>query len=152
MTQPDTTEQEDAVHAQTVTPMLDYADGPAAMDWLAEAFGFAERTRLLDDDGRVMHGEMLAGDGLIMVGSTIDGYEGPRRHSEHCPTTRAWLQTPYIVDGLLVRVPDVDAHFAHAKAAGARILSEPEDQPYGRLYRVEDLEGHRWMFLTGQGD
>jgi uncharacterized glyoxalase superfamily protein PhnB len=152
MTQPTTVERADPLRTQAVTPMLDYADGPAAMDWLAAAFGFTERTRLLDDEGRVMHGEMLAGGGVIMVGSAIDGYEGPRRHSEHCPTTRAWLRTPYVVDGLLVRVPDVDTHFARAKAAGARILSEPEDQPYGRLYRVEDLEGHRWMFLTEQGD
>jgi uncharacterized glyoxalase superfamily protein PhnB len=46
----------------------------------------------------------------------------------------------------MVRVEDVDAHHAHAARAGARVLSEPEDQPYGRGYRVEDLEGHRWMF------
>jgi len=35
-----------------------------------------------------------------------------------------------------------------AKQAGARILTPPEDKPYGRSYRVEDLEGHRWMFQT----
>ena len=33
------------------------------------------------------------------------------------------------------------------KSASAAILSEPEDGGPGRLYRVEDLEGHRWMFL-----
>ncbi|OLB76369.1 MAG: hypothetical protein AUI14_18920 [Actinobacteria bacterium 13_2_20CM_2_71_6] len=38
---------------QWVVPMLDYADGPAAMDWLAEAFGFVERTRMVGDGGRV---------------------------------------------------------------------------------------------------
>src|SRR4029078_1373985 len=58
-----------------VVPMLTYADGPAAMDWLARAFGFEEQTRWLDDDGRVAHGELRAGDGLVMVASTNPAYE-----------------------------------------------------------------------------
>jgi uncharacterized glyoxalase superfamily protein PhnB len=47
-----------------------------------------------------------------------------------------------------VFVDDVDAHLARAKAHGARILSEIEDDYPGRRYRAEDIEGHRWMFLT----
>jgi uncharacterized glyoxalase superfamily protein PhnB len=44
-------------------------------------------------------------------------------------------------------VDDVDAHCARARAAGAIVLNEPEDQPYGtRTYRVLDPEGHRWIF------
>ena len=51
--------------------------------------------------------------------------------------------------GLSVRLPDVDAHYARVKAAGARIEREPTDQPYGlREYGVRDLEGHRWWFST----
>jgi uncharacterized glyoxalase superfamily protein PhnB len=54
---------------------------------------------------------------------------------------------PFVVDGLHVQVNDLDAHFERARAAGARIPSEPHDEPYGeRIYRAEDLEGHRWMF------
>ena len=56
-------------------------------------------------------------------------------------------QRPWVVDGIQVEVEDVDAHFARAKAAGAVILSEPRDNPAGRLYRAEDPEGHRWMFI-----
>jgi PhnB protein len=41
----------------------------------------------------------------------------------------------------------VDEHFARARAAGATMLSEIEGNPYGRLYRAEDVEGHRWMFV-----
>ena len=55
---------------------------------------------------------------------------------------------PWIIDGVLVYVEDVDEHYARAKAAGAVILSEPEDGPPARRYRVEDLEGHRWMFMA----
>ena len=51
--------------------------------------------------------------------------------------------------GLEVIVPDVDAHFAQAKAAGARIDSEPTDQDYGlREYGVRDPENHRWWFSS----
>ena len=61
------------------------------------------------------------------------------------PPGGGYFQIPYIVDGVLVYVDDVQAHFERAKAAGARILSEPEEGP--RRYRVEDLEGHRWYFM-----
>lgn len=54
---------------------------------------------------------------------------------------------PWVIDGVMVQVDDADAHYSRARDAGATILSEPEDQPYGRVYRVEDLEGHRWMFM-----
>jgi len=46
-----------------------------------------------------------------------------------------------------VYVPDATAHYERARRAGARILSELEESQDGKRYRVEDLEGHRWMFL-----
>ena len=54
---------------------------------------------------------------------------------------------PYIVDGVLVYVEDVTAHFEQARKAGATILSELEESSDGKRYRAEDLEGHRWMFI-----
>jgi uncharacterized glyoxalase superfamily protein PhnB len=46
-------------------------------------------------------------------------------------------------------VDDVDAHFAHAREAGATIAAEPADQFYGdRNYRAIDPEGHQWIFST----
>ena len=56
-----------------------------------------------------------------------------------------------MIDGVLVYVDDVDAHHRHAREAGAVILGEPVDQPYGRLYRAADVEGHRWMFMQPAG-
>jgi uncharacterized glyoxalase superfamily protein PhnB len=50
-----------------VIPMIAYENGPGAMDWLAYAFGFKERARMLGKDGRLSHGEMQAGDGVIML-------------------------------------------------------------------------------------
>jgi uncharacterized glyoxalase superfamily protein PhnB len=67
-----------------------------------------------------------------------------------CEQARTWRQRPYVVDGVHVSVDDVDAHYAQARAAGATILSELEDNTGigQRQYRAEDLEGHRWMFAT----
>ncbi len=132
-----------------VVPMIAYEDGPAALDWLARAFGFRERTRLVDD-GRLSHGEMDTGGGLIMLATPSPHYESPRRHREHCEQARRWSEVPYIVDGVLVHVDDVDAHYARAVAEGATILSSIEDGGPGRRYRAEDLEGHRWMFIQRQ--
>lgn len=131
-----------------VVPMLTYVDGPAALDWLEDAFGFVTVDRWLDQRGDLAHGTMNAFGGLVMLASTIDGYESPRMHRTNCARANDWLQSPYVIDGVLVHVPDVAAHRQRAVAAGARALSEVEDAgPIGRLYRVEDLEGHRWMFL-----
>ena len=130
-----------------VIPMISYEDGLAALDWLAKAFGFHERTRMTAPDGRLSHGEMEAGDGLIMLASPTPDYESPRHHREVCERARAWSTVPWIIDGVLVYVDDLDAHFARSKAAGATILSEIESGPPGRRYRAEDFEGHRWFFF-----
>ena len=75
--------------------------------------------------------------------------QGPALHREHCAEAAAWSEVPYVIDGVLVEVDDLDAHFERAKVGGARILSDPEDAGGFRHYRAEDLEGHRWMF-SGQ--
>ena len=133
----------------TIVPMLSFENVAAAIDWLARAFGFQEATteRYTEPDGRISHTEMRLGDGAVMLGHPSDHYEGPRRHAEKCERARRWREPGYVVDGVHVMVDDVDAHFRRAKEAGATLLSEPEDKPYGeRVYRVEDLDGHRWMF------
>ena len=130
-----------------VVPVLAYADGPAALDWLVRVFGFTELTRRLDDHGRMLHSELDAYGGLIMIGAADLAYEGPKVHREHCASAAAWQETPFVADGVLVHVPDVEAHLAVARREGARILSGSESSPPGRMYRAEDVEGHRWVFL-----
>lgn len=132
---------------QGVIPFLAYENGTAAMDWLAQAFGFTEQTRWLNDDGQLAHGEMATEFGTIMMASGITAFESNNTHKQHCPQTAQWLSTLYVVNGVLVIVSDVEQHYKQAKNAGAFILSEPEDGPPGRRYRCEDLEGHRWMFM-----
>lgn len=130
-----------------VIPMLAYENGADAMDWLAKAFGFRERARMSAPDGRLSHGEMEAGDGLIMLATPSPHYHGPKRHREESDAARRWSEVPYIIDGVLVYVDDVQAHFERAKAAGATILSPVEEAAESKRYRAEDLEGHRWMFM-----
>jgi uncharacterized glyoxalase superfamily protein PhnB len=130
-----------------VVPMISYEDGVAALEWLRSAFGFRETARLTTPEGRLSHGEMEAGDGLIMLASPTPDYRSPKHHREACEQARKWSAVPWIIDGVLVYVDDLDRHFTRAKAAGATILSDIEQGSPGRRYRAEDFEGHRWFFF-----
>lgn len=136
-----------AIRTPSVIPMLSYEEGIAALEWLAKVFGFRERRRLSTPDGRLSHAEMEVGDGLIMLASPTPDYQCPKRHREVCAQARKWSAVPWIIDGVLVFVDDLDAHLKRAKNAGATILSGIEEGPPGRRYRAEDLEGHRWFFI-----
>ena len=129
-----------------VVPMLSYEDCGYAAEWLCRAFGFEERERYADADGRVTHVELRLGDGVVFLGYPGPAYESPRRHRESSEAAARWSALPYVIDGVWVGVDDVDGHFRRAREAGATILSEVEDTPVGRHYRAEDPEGHRWMF------
>jgi uncharacterized glyoxalase superfamily protein PhnB len=135
-----------------IVPMIAYEDGAAALDWLHRAFGFRERMRMAGPDGSIGHAEMELGGGVIMLATPTPDYQSPNHHAEVCEPARKWSAVPFVIDGFHVFVDDVDGHYLRAKEAGATILSEPEDQEYGeRVYRVADLEGHRWMFAQPIG-
>jgi uncharacterized glyoxalase superfamily protein PhnB len=130
-----------------VIPMLSYEDGFAALEWLSRAFGFRELAREAGPDGELAHGEMDAGGGRIMLATPTPDYQGPKRHRESCARAQRWSEVPWVIDGVLVAVDDLDRHYARAVAAGATILSPIEDGSPARRYRAEDPEGHRWMFV-----
>ena len=121
---------------QRITPMLSYADASGAIAFLCAAFGFEQEYRMDMPDGSVGHAELSLGGDRIMLASEW----GP-----------AGLVSPRALDGLHGQlhcsVDDVDAHYRNAREAGATIVGEPLDQPYGeRSYRALDPEGHRWIF------
>src|SRR6202008_1479420 len=107
-------------------------DGIAALEWLAEVFGFRETARFTSSAGMLSQGGMSIGGGLIMLASPSPDFQGPRLHRGSCETAASWSALPWIIDGVLVYVEDVDEHYARAKAAGAIILSEPEGGPPAR--------------------
>jgi uncharacterized glyoxalase superfamily protein PhnB len=118
--------------------VLTYRDIPAAHDFLVEAFGFEAGGVSRNADDEPVHGEVRSGGAPIWL---------------HRVTSEHGLASPAGADltngGLFVYVDDVDAHYQHARAAGALIDSEPVDQPYGqREYGARDIEGHRWWFAT----
>lgn len=128
--------------AQIAYPYLAYADAPAAIDFLCDAFGFAERFRHPMPDGRLGHAELELEGGVVMLASVFPemGFSSPR-DLEGIHTQVYW------------HVEDVDAHFERAKAAGAVIAAEPIDEGHGaRIYRAVDPEGHRWIFATPVGE
>jgi uncharacterized glyoxalase superfamily protein PhnB len=117
-----------------ITPYLLYEDVDATLDWLVATFGFTEQVRMRGPDGKANHAEVNLGDGVVMMGHPGPDYQNPGRRG-------GATQLVYVY------VDDVDKHFAVAKAAGARILTEPADQFYGdRTYGAEDPEGHQWSF------
>ena len=122
-------------------PSLDTAivckDARAELVWLEKAFGFELTMLITDEAGNVQHSEMSFGDGYIMVGNEWADYT-------KAPSAVSGANTQTIHVHL---TNDIDAHCERARAAGAVILMELEDQFYGdRSYRARDPEGHVWSF------
>jgi uncharacterized glyoxalase superfamily protein PhnB len=119
-----------------IAPYLNHEDTGAMLEWLARAFGLVERHSQRGADGRVVHAEMALEDGVVMMGSPGGGFRNPKHLGQ-------------VTQSLYVYLEDVDAHCARARAAGAEILEEPTDQPYGdRRYGARDPEGHHWYFAS----
>ena len=127
-----------------ISTALSYEDPAKAIDWLCNAFGFEVQLKVEGEGGEVVHSELLYGEGLIMVGSAK-------------PST-PWRKSPKAVDGantqsLMLYVDDAQAHHDHAKAQGAKIVTEPKVTDYGedywadKGYEAEDLDGHHWWFM-----
>ncbi len=133
--------------SQRIVPFLGYEDAAAAIVWLERAFGFREnRDARYGEDGTVTHAELELEGAKIFL-STPKGYASPNTLRSESEAARRSYDNPWVIDGLFVRVDDVDAHHARASAAGATILRGPEEPGIGfRIYTAEDPEGHRWMF------
>jgi uncharacterized glyoxalase superfamily protein PhnB len=126
-----------------VVPVVFYQDPLAAMRWLEGAFGFETTSLVLDAQGRVGHAEMAVRGSPVEVGGE---WAGPQLGG-------AAMKSPANLGGagtqfLRISLDDgLDAHCERARAAGARITQDPQDQFYGaRTYRAMDPEGHIWNF------
>ncbi len=131
-----------------ISSSIFYVDAAAAIDWLCKAFAFDVRLKVAGDNGRIEHSELTYGDGLIMVGTAGKTAERPNVPYES-PKSLRGANTQV----LCVHVENVDAHCAHAVAAGAKITRPVTTTDYGdeywadRSYEAEDPEGHRWFFV-----
>ncbi|MCD0453431.1 VOC family protein [Actinocorallia sp. API 0066] len=112
----------------SIYPVVPYRDVSGAITFLCDAFGFTPHLVVEDTSGGVQHAELALGDGgLIMPIAAVD-------------PAPMWL---------IVHVADLDAHYARALSAGARVLHEPRDSGYGgRDYTALDPAGHHWTIST----
>lgn len=127
----------------TIIPCLRYADAPAAIDFLCAAFGFEKHAVHADDtDPRIIyHAQLTMGDAMVMLSTAQDSAWTQASGMKTVTEAGSNTQAPYVI------VADVDAHCARARAAGAEIIMQPEDQDYGgRNYGARDPEGNVWSF------
>lgn len=118
----------------TLTPYLLARGADAVMTFMKTAFGAVEHMRANTDDGRVMHAELQIDDSMIEIS---DG--GGQWQPMAC--------------GLHLYVPDADAAYARAIAAGATSIYQPKDTFYGdRESGVQDSAGNHWYIGTHKED
>ncbi len=113
----------------TVQPFLMVPKVGRHMDFLVAAFGATIIERVEQGEGHVLHGEVRIGDSVVMLGCA---------HGNE-PTKSI----------LYLYVPDVDAMYAQAVAAGGESKEEPADQFYGdRTAAITDSAGITWYLAT----
>ena len=125
----------------TIVPTMRYRDAPKMIDWLCTAFGFEKHFVVPGEGGEIAHAQLTFGNGMIMCGTARDDDWGK--------LVKTVADVGTTTGAAYVNVRDVDAHYARAKAAGAQIVRELENTPYGsREYAARDPEGQVWDFGT----
>ncbi|HTZ98543.1 MAG TPA: VOC family protein [Terriglobales bacterium] len=113
-----------------VNPYLHPLRAEPFISFLKRAFGAQEIAKYASPDGVVHHAQVRVGSSVIEMGESQGKY-------------------PFMPATFYMYVPAVDAVFRRAVAAGAVVLSEPADQPYGdRTATVKDAFGMTWNIAT----
>jgi len=125
-----------------ITPYLIIRDAARAIEFYKKAFGATELMRFPGPDGKIGHAEIKIGEGVVMLAD-----EAPAMGHKSPQTLGG---TPV---SLLFYVPDVDARFATALAAGGTVMNPLKDQFYGdRSGTLTDPFGHVWTIATHTED
>ena len=119
-------------------PYLCCKDAAGAMDFYKQAFGAEEQFRMEGKDGEIGHATMeILGARLYLSDEWPEG-------NVYSPQTLGGSPV-----ALHLQVPDGDAVYERAVAAGATVLRPMTDQPYGdRSGVLADPFGHRWFIAT----
>jgi uncharacterized glyoxalase superfamily protein PhnB len=124
--------------AQTVTAYISVRNAAAALAFYVEAFDAVELSRLVSDDGRIGHAEITIGNSRLMLADEYPEIDSVGPETRGGPTA-----------SFTIEVPDVDASFGRAIAAGAVVERPVDDQFHGnRMGSVRDPFGHRWTLST----
>jgi len=114
----------------TFTPYFVVEGASDFIEFVKKAFDGKEVFRAPAPGGKIGHAEMRAGDSILMLADATPEY------------------SPSRMVGYLY-VPDVDATFRKAVAAGAQSKREPANQFYGDLVgTVADRWGNTWSVGT----
>ena len=127
---------------RSVTPYLAVKQAADAIEFYRRAFGAKERMRMPGPDGKIGHAELEIGNSVIMLADEHPDmdFRGPASIGGTSVTLHLY-------------VPDVDASFSKATAAGAKPVRAVEDQFYGdRAGSVRDPFGHVWHIATHKED
>lgn len=125
-----------------VIPTVRYRDVPAAVDWLCRAFGMRVHRVVADAAGAPCYAELTVGSGMLIV-APIEETTFGKLMVQPDEIGGVETQVCYLCVG------NVRGHHARAKAAGAVIVIDPEDEAnQGRGYSCRDPEGHVWNFGT----
>ena len=127
----------------TLTPYLMINGAAEALKFYKRAFGAMELYKMDTPGGKIGHAEIQIGDSRIMMADEC-GEESPFR------APQASSGSPV---GLHLYVKDVDALFAQAVDAGAKVIKPVQDQFYGdRTGALQDPFGHVWFVATHKED
>ncbi len=128
---------------QKMWPTLIYANAVGAIEFLGEAFGFEPLIVVPNDtDPNVIEHCQLR---MTEVGSVMLGSAGRPGN--------IFADRPTGTSSVYVVVPDPDAVYDRAVAAGAEVLAPLIDADYGsRGFTVADPEGNIWSFGTYGGE
>lgn len=127
----------------TITPHMVVKGASDAIEFYKKAFGAEEIMRMSSSDGKsVMHAELRIGDSPLML---CDEFPG------------SGFLSPSSLGGTTVTislyVPDVDAVFERAVAAGATVVMPAMDAFWGDRYgKLADPYGHQWGVATHKED
>jgi PhnB protein len=125
---------------EAVTPYLVVRGAAQAIEFYQKALGATEMFRLPGDNGKIGHAELKVGAGVVMLADEMEGHPSPQTVGG-CPIS------------LMVYVPDVDAQFAKALAAGGVKQRPLADQFYGdRSGTFTDPFGYTWCLATHTED
>ena len=126
------------IEAPRLFPTLRCKDADKMIQWLAQAYGFVEHVVYRQGDA-VQHAELAIGSSILMLGQHRDDAYGKQVGNLDGRRT----------DSLYVAVDDPDALYERARAAGARIETQPGDTSYGsREFSCRDPEDNLWTFGT----
>lgn len=125
-----------------VTPHLVCAGAAEAIDFYKKAFGATEGGRLPGPGGKLMHAMIrINGAAVMLVDEMPDWCSFGPKSLKGSPVT------------IHLYVEDVDAVFAQAVAAGAKVMMPLADMFWGDRYgKLEDPFGHYWSVASHQRD